>query len=162
MKKDSLITKGSINQLIHYQNCQDNLYRSRINHGEIHRTIQRANSKTLEEGRWRSFYFNNYYKVIKVRWYWYKNRQINQLNRTQYSDIILCGYVKYIHKDVNIHKRERTGSIDLIPRFDQLLCTHLTSTCSFLTLVDSRQRIQIGPKQSLLPNSTETLSPTHG
>ena len=122
MKKDSLITKGSINQLIHYQNCQDNLYRSRIKHGEIHRTIQRANSKTLEEGRWRSFYFNNYYKVIKVMWYWYKNRQINQLNRTQYSDIILCGYVKYIHKDVKIHKRERTGSIDLIPRYDRLLC----------------------------------------
>ena len=58
MKKDSLITKGSINQLIHYQNCQDNLYRSRIKHAESHRTIQRANSKTLEEGRWRSFYFN--------------------------------------------------------------------------------------------------------
>ena len=108
-------------------------------------------------------YFNTYYKVINVMWYWYKNRQINQLNRTQYLDIILCVYVKYIHKDVKIHKRERTGSIDLIPRYDQLLCIlTLDSTCSFLTLVDSRQHIQIGPKQSLLPNSTETPSPTRG
>ena len=57
------------------------------------RTIQRGNSKTLEEGRWKSFYFNTYYKVIKVMWYWYKNRQISQLNRTQYSEIILCVYV---------------------------------------------------------------------
>ena len=56
------------------------------------RTIQRGNSKTLEEGRWKSFYFNTYYKVIKVMRYWYKNRQINQLNRTQYSEIILCVY----------------------------------------------------------------------
>ena len=76
----------------------------------------------LQEGRWRSFYFKTYYKVIKVMWYWYKNRQINQLNRTQYSEIMLCVYVRYIHKDVKIHKRERTISIDLIPRFCRLLC----------------------------------------
>ena len=54
--------------------------------------------------------------------YWYKNRQINQLSRTQYSEIILCVYVRYNHKDVKIHKRERTVSIDLIPGFNQLLC----------------------------------------
>ena len=29
-------------------------------------------------------------------------------------------------------------------------------------LTESRQRIQMGPKQSLLPNSTETPSPTRG
>ena len=74
IKKDSLITKGSINQLTHYQNCHDNLSRSRIKHSESHRTIQRANSKTPEEGRWRSLYYKTYYKVIKVMWYWYKNR----------------------------------------------------------------------------------------
>ena len=55
-------------------------------------------------------------------WYWYTNRQINQLNRTQYSEIMLCVYVRYIHKDVKIHKRERTVSIDLISRFCRLLC----------------------------------------
>ena len=54
--------------------------------------------------------------------YWYKNRQINQLSRTEYSEIILCVYVRCNHKDVKIHKRERTVSIDLIPRFNQLLC----------------------------------------
>ena len=54
-------------------------------------------------------------------WYSYKNRQINQLNTTQDSEIILCVYVRYIHKDVKIHKRERTGSTDLFPRFNQLL-----------------------------------------
>ena len=54
--------------------------------------------------------------------YWYKNRQINQLSRTQYSEIILCVYVRYNHKDVKIHKRERTVSIDLISRFCRLLC----------------------------------------
>ena len=61
-------------------------------------------------------YFNTYYKVIKVMWYWYKNRQINRLNRTQYSEIILCVYVKYIHKDVKIHKRARTVSITMMLR----------------------------------------------
>ena len=96
--------------------------------------------------------------------YWYKNRQINQLNTTQYSEIILCVYVTYIHKDVKIHKRERTGSIDLIPRFNQLLCI-LTSDFHVQFPYPGwqrRQRIQIGPKQSLLPNSTETPAPTCG
>ena len=98
-------------------------------------------------------------------WYWYKKRQINQVNRTQYSEIILCVYVRYIHKDVKIHKRERTGSIDLIPRFYQLLCIltpdiHVQFSLPWLT--ESRQRIQMAPKQSLLPNSTETPFPSRG
>ena len=109
IKKDSLITKGSINQLIHYQNCHGNLCRSRIKHGESYRTIQRANSKTPEEGRWRSLYSKTYYKVIKVMWYWYKNRQINQMNRTQYSEIILSVYVRYIHKDVSTRYTKGQG-----------------------------------------------------
>ena len=96
--------------------------------------------------------------------YWYKNRQINQLNRTKYSEIILCVYVTYIHKNVKIHKREKTGSIDLFPRFNQLLCIltpdfHGQFPCHGW---QSRQRIQIGPKQPLLPNSTKTPYPTHG
>ena len=73
-------------------------------------------------------------------------------------------YVRYIHKDVKIHTRERTGSTDLIPRFYQLLCI---LTPDFHVQFpypgwQSRQRIQIGPKQSLLPNSTETPAPTCG
>ena len=97
-------------------------------------------------------------------WYWYKKRQINQVNRTQYSEIILCVYVRYIHKDVKIHKRQRTGSIDLIPRFNQLLCI-LTPDFHMQFPYpgwESRQCIQMGPKQSLLPNSTETPSLTRG
>ena len=55
-------------------------------------------------------------------WYWYKNRQRKKLNRTQYSEIILCVYVRYMHKNAKKHKREKTGSTDLISRFYQLLC----------------------------------------
>ena len=97
-------------------------------------------------------------------WYWYKNRQINQLNRTQYSEIMLCVYVRYIHKDVKIHKRERTISIDLIPRFYQLLCILIPDFHGQFPYPgwQIRQHIQMGPRQCLLPNSTETPSPTCG
>ena len=54
-------------------------------------------------------YSKTYYKVIKVMWYWYKNRQINQMNRTQYSEIILSVYVRYIHKDVSTRYTKGQG-----------------------------------------------------
>ena len=123
IKTDSLITTQSVNQLTHYQNFHDNLCRSRIKHGESHRTIQIANSKNLEEGRWRSFFFNTYYKVIKVMRYWYKKTNKSTEQNTVLRNNSLCIYIcKVYSQGCQIHKRERTGSIAQIPRFHQLLC----------------------------------------
>ena len=87
------------------------------------RTIQRGNSKTLEEGRWKSFYFNTYYKVIKVMRYWYKKTNKSTEQNTVLRNNSLCIYIcKVYSQGCQIHKRERTGSIAQIPRFHQLLC----------------------------------------
>ena len=121
------------------------------------RTIQRGNSKTLEEGRWKSFYFNTYYKIIKVMWYWYKNRQISQLNRTQYSEIILCVYIckVYLQGCQDTQKgKDRLNCFDsqILPAIVHTN-TWFPGAVSLPWLTESRQLIQIGPKQSLLPTT---------
>ena len=97
--------------------------------------------------------------------YWYKKTNKSTEQNTVLRNNSLCIYIcKVYSQGCQIHKRERTGSIAQIPRFHQLLCI---LTPDFHVQFpypgwQSRQRIQIGPKQSLLPNSTETPAPTCG
>ena len=48
--------------------------------------------------------FKTYHKAIEIVWYWYKHRYINQMNTRECSEIILCIYVKCIHKGAKTTK----------------------------------------------------------
>ena len=98
--------------------------------------------------------------------YWYKNRQINQLNRTQYSEIILCVYICKVYsqgcQDTQKGKdRLHWSDSQILPAVVHTNTWHPRAV-SLPWLTESRQRIQIGPKHSLLPNSTETPFPSRG